>query len=319
MPNAHSFRFGVIAENVLDRGSLIALARRAELLGYSTLLIRDHLAPDFFGPQLAPMIALMAAADATSTLRLGTLVLDNDFRHPAILAKETATLDLLSGGRFELGLGAGWLATEYAQSGIPYDPPGTRIGRLIESVEIIRGLLAGEALNFAGVHYRIDGLVNQPRPAQRPAPPILIGGGSKRILTFAGQHADIVGVLTTSVGSGVVVDDPLARTSAKVADKIEWIRAGAGDRFDRIELSFVPSITITDDRRAAAERLIATRNWLGVTVDDVWDMPSTLIGSPGEIVDQLTHWRDRLGFSYIVVDSDTMDAMAPVVATLSGR
>lgn len=313
-----SIRFGVIAEEMTTAEAWIAKARRAESLGYATLLIRDHFAPDYFGHQFAPFTALMAAAAATTTLRMGTMVIDNDFRHPALLAKEAATLDLLSGGRLELGIGAGWLEAEYRQTGLPYDPPGTRIGRLMESLQIVKALWSGEPVQFAGEHYRIDGLVGYPLPAHRPHPPIVIGGGSKRILTYAGKEADIVGILGSAVGSGVVVDDPRGRMAERVAEKIDWVRAGAGNRFAEIELSMIPSVVITDDRRAATAAMIAERGWSGVTVEQVWDMPTLLIGSPDQIAEQLLSWRERLGFSYIVVDDASMEALAPVVRALGG-
>jgi probable F420-dependent oxidoreductase len=313
------FRFGVIAENMTTHEAWLAKARRAEALGYATLLIRDHFSPDYFGHQFAPIAAMMAAAAATTTLRLGTMVIDNDFRHPALLAKEAATIDLLSGGRLELGLGAGWLESEYRQTGIAYDPPGVRIARLIESVQLLKGLFGGEPVHFSGEHYRIDGLVGFPLPAQRPYPPILIGGGGKRILAFAGKEADIAGVLTTSVGSGVVVDNPLERLSSRIAEKIGWIRDGAGARFDRIELSLIASVTVATNRRAATEALIANRGWNGVTVEQVWDMPSTLIGTAEEIAAQLVGRRESLGFSYVVVDDATMEPFAPVVKRLADR
>lgn len=318
MGTSKPFRFGVIAEEMTTREAWIETARRVEALGYATLLIRDHVVPDFFGPQFAPIAAMMAAADATTTLRVGTMVIDNDFRHPALLAKELATIDLLSGGRLELGIGAGWLEREYRVMGLPYDPPGIRVGRLIEAVAVLKGLFSGEPVHVAGEHYRIDGLVNVPLPAQRPHPPILVGGGSKRILTFAGREADTVGILMPSVGTGVVVDDPLARTADRVAEKIGWVRDGAGDRFDSVELSMIPTVVVTDDRRGATERMIAERGWSGVAVEQVWDMPSTLIGSPAEITAQVQTWQERLGFSYVVVDDATMEAFAPVVAELAG-
>ncbi|HUG16313.1 MAG TPA: TIGR03621 family F420-dependent LLM class oxidoreductase, partial [Thermomicrobiales bacterium] len=211
---AHPFRFGVINEETLPAADWIAHVRRVEALGYDTFLIRDHFVPDFFGEQLAPLPALMAAAMATTTLRVGTMVLDNDFRHPALLAKEVATIDALSGGRFELGIGAGWLRSEYEQAGISYDRAGVRIDRLEESLAILKGLLRDGASTFSGAHYRTNGLTCYPAAVQRPHPPILIGGGKPRVLRLAGREADIAGILTTSVGSGVVVDDPAERTVA---------------------------------------------------------------------------------------------------------
>jgi probable F420-dependent oxidoreductase len=179
------FRFGVLGERIRSCDGLLAQARRAEALSYATLLLRDRFMREPFGDQLAPMVALAAAAGATRTLRVGTLVLDNDWRHPVLLAKEAATLDLLSGGRFELGIGAGWLGEEYRRAGMPFDAPGVRVGRFEESLRVLKGLLAGPAFTFAGAHYSVTGLEGFPRPVQRPRPPILVGAGSKRMLGIA--------------------------------------------------------------------------------------------------------------------------------------
>ncbi|HET7094227.1 MAG TPA: LLM class flavin-dependent oxidoreductase, partial [Thermomicrobiales bacterium] len=173
------FRFGIINERVGPPAAWLERARRAETLGYDTFLIRDHLVSDYFGDQLAPLPALMAAAMATTTLRVGTMVLDNDFCHPAMLAKEAATIDFLSGGRLELGLGAGWLKREYDAAGFPYHPPGVRIERLEESIAVLKGLFAAEPFGFSSRHYQIDGLDGFPKPVQRPHPPLLIGGGRR--------------------------------------------------------------------------------------------------------------------------------------------
>ena len=148
-------------------------ARKVEDLGYSTLLVPDH-----FGDQLAPVPALMAAADATTSLRIGTLVFDNDYRHPFVLAKEAATLDLLSGGRLELGLGAGWMRTDYDESGIAYDRPGLRVDRFAEGVAVVAGLLQADGpFSFSGTHYTVTEHTLTPRPVQRPRPPLILGGG----------------------------------------------------------------------------------------------------------------------------------------------
>jgi probable F420-dependent oxidoreductase len=179
------FRFGVVGEGIRSGRQLLERACRAEELGYATLLLRDHFVAEPFGDQLAPMVALTAAAAATRTLRVGSLVLDNDYRHPVLLAKEAATLDLLSGGRFELGIGAGWLREEYRRAGMPFDAPGVRVGRFEESLRVLKGLLAGPAFTFAGAHYSVTGLEGFPRPVQRPRPPILVGAGSKRMLGIA--------------------------------------------------------------------------------------------------------------------------------------
>jgi probable F420-dependent oxidoreductase len=193
MASRHAFRFGVINERTAAPNAWIAHVRQIEAFGYSTLLIRDHFAPDYFGDQFAPIAALTAAACATNSLRVGTLVFDNDYRHPVMLAKEAATLDLLSGGRLELGLGAGWLQSEYNQAGMAYDPPAVRIQRLSEAITVLKGLFAELPLTFAGAHYTINELNGFPKPAQRPHPPILIGGGGPKrtpelTARFASEH-----------------------------------------------------------------------------------------------------------------------------------
>jgi len=319
MQGRHAFRFGVINEQTAAPDAWISQIRRVESWGYSTLLIRDHFAPDYFGDQFAPIAALTAAACATSSLRVGTLVFDNDYRHPVMLAKEAATLDLLSGGRLELGLGAGWLQSEYDQAGMAYDPPGMRIQRLGEAIAVLKGLFAEPPLTFAGDHYTITNLNGFPKPAQRPHPPILIGAGHKRMLMLAGREANIVGILTTSVATGRVVDDPLARMADRVAEQIAWVREGAGARFDEIELSTVATLIITDRRRARTEQWIRESGWSGITAEQVWNMPAVLIGSVDQLADDLQCRREQLGFSYYVVSDRSAEAAAPLVARLAGK
>jgi probable F420-dependent oxidoreductase len=318
MHKSRPYRFGVINEQVLPAERWIAHVRRVEAEGYSTFLIRDHFVPDYFGDQLAPIAALMAAAGATRTLRVGSLVFDNDYRHPALLAKEAATIDLLSGGRLELGLGAGWLRAEYEQAGMPFDPPGVRISRLEEAIHIIKGLFADEPLTFAGQHYTIANLRGVPKPTQQPRPPILIGAGQKRMLTLAGREADIVGILTTSVASGTLAADPAERLAESVAQKVEWVRQGAGERFHDLELSLVPTFMITDQRRRRTEQYINEHGWQGISVEQVWEMPAVFVGSIEQIVEDMRARRERYGFSYFVISDHDLAAAAPIVARLAG-
>jgi probable F420-dependent oxidoreductase len=308
----------VIAETFVTARAWLDLACATERLGYDTLLIRDHFVEEPFGHQFAPFTALMAAAMVTRDLRLGTLVIDNDYRHPAVLAKDVATLDLLSSGRLELGLGAGWLREEYERTGMAFDPAGTRISRLEESVRVLRGLLAGDAVSLQGAHYQLDGLENFPRSAQARVP-LLIGGGSPRILRLAGLEADIVGILTTSVASGVVKNDPDGRRSDAVRERLTWVCEGAGERFSEIELSLVGSAIITDDRAAVTDRYIHQQGWSGVEREDVWDMPSVLIGTVDHICEQIIATRDQLGISYVIVSDRVKDDFAPVVERLGGQ
>lgn len=319
MPDPRPFRFGVIHEHPQAPGTWASHLRRIEDLGFSTFLIRDHFVPDFFGDQPAPLIALANVAALTTRLRLGTMALAVDYRHPVMLAKEAATLDLLSGGRLELGLGAGWLRREYETAGLPFDSAGSRIDRLEETIRILDGLFGGGPFSFGGKHYTVTALDGYPKPTQRPRPPLLIGGGRRRVLTLAGRSADIVGILTTSVATGTVVDDASERLAGAVAQKLAWVREGAGARFPDIELSLIPTLLFEEDRERAALDLIAARGWTGVTPSDVLGMPSVLVGSVSEIIDQMEERRARYGFSYYVVSDRQLDRTAALVARLIAR
>ncbi len=311
---ARAFRFGVVGESIRSGAELAATARRAEELGYATLTLRDHFVTEPFGDQLAPMVALASAAAVTGTLRLGTMVLANDYRHPVLLAKEAATLDHLSGGRFELGIGAGWLRAEYAAAGIPFDAAGTRVGRLEESLLILRSLLAGEKTVFAGEHYRIDGLTVFPRPARRP--PLVIGAGSPRMLGIAGRHADTVGILPRALPEGAISDAITERLPDTIARKVDRVREAAGDR--DVELSMMVTPRFGADPRAAAARVAAARGW-GADADLVLGMPTQFVGPPEHIAAQMTERRERYGFTYYQVPDSAMEEFAPVVALLAGR
>lgn len=318
MATLHRFRFGVICEQMSSAEEWVAKARRAEQLGYSTFFIRDHFIPEPFGDQFAPMIALMAAADATRALRLGSLVLDNDYRHPVMLAKEAATLDVLSNGRFELGLGAGWARAEYQQANMPFDPPGMRVSRLEEAIHVLKGLFAQEPLTFSGTYYTINEINGYPKPVQQPHPPILIGASGKRMLAIAAREANIISVMNGDFSTGVEIDDPLKRSPEATAQRIDWIRQAAGDRFDQIELSMIIGPVLTSDRQHQAEQRARENHWSGVSPADVLAMPSIFMGSVEQIIEQMNERRERYGFSYYVVSDAVMDAFAPVVARLAG-
>jgi len=318
MSKKHPFRFGCINEMMLPARQWRDHVRKMETLGYDILLMRDHFLPDVFGDTFGPIAALMSAADATSQLRVGSMVICNDFRHPAVLAKEVATIDHLSGGRFELGLGAGWMRAEYDQMGIEFDTPGLRIERLEESVQVIRGLLADNPFIHVGNHYQIKEINGFPKPTQKRVP-IMIGGGNNRILNLAGHVADIVGILVTNVASGVVVNDPHGRSAESVLQRIAWVKEGAGDRFNNIELNSAADVVVTDDRRSATERFIEQHGWQGISVERVWDMPCVFIGTVDQIVDEMVARRERFGFSYYWVADANMENFAPVVARLRGK
>jgi probable F420-dependent oxidoreductase len=308
--NAHSFRFGAHIRESSSAAEWREKARTVERLGYDILTMPDH-----FGAQLAYGPALTAAALATTTLQIGTLTLDNDFRHPAIVAGEAATLDLLSAGRYELGLGAGWMQTDYDRTGIPFDAPGTRVSRLIESVQIIKGLFGEQPVTYIGEHHTIADFSGFPRPVQRPHPPMLIGGGGRRMLAFAAQEADIVSIIPGLSAPNTL---SLAELAASVVDaKIARVRAVAGERFASLELhALIQRVIVTDDRQRAVESLGA--EW-GVPADVAGDSPYLLIGTVEEIADTVRAHRERFGFSYLTVFERDMDQCAPVVARLAGK
>ncbi len=309
MAHPRAFRFGVQGRNMGPRQAWLESVRRVEDAGYSTYLVLDH-----FVRGLDPVAALGAAAIATSTLRLGSMVFDNDFRHPAVLAKAAATIDVLSDGRLELGIGAGWLREEYEQTGISFDPPGLRIDRMIETVRFLKQVFTGDQVSFAGTHYTMTDLKMPPRPVQQPHPPLVIGGGSKRILSVAGQEADIVGLTTRALPDGR--KDVADMTAEAVHRKIGWVREAAGERFDDLELTMMVSdVVVTDDRMAAAERLAAA---IGVTAAEVLASPLVLIGSADSMVEDLQRRREEFGLSYIVVVDTNMEKLAPVVTRLAG-
>jgi probable F420-dependent oxidoreductase len=312
MSKARAFRFGVQEHSAGSAKDWKEKARRIEALGFSTLYLPDH-----FTDQPGPIAALMAAADATSTLRVGSLVFDNDYRHPVVLAKEAATLDLLSDGRFDLGLGAGWLATDYEQAGITYDGPGVRIDRMVEGLQIIKGLLAGGKYSFAGKHYQIKEMEGSPLPVQKPHPPILLGGGGRRMLRLAAREADIVNV-NYDLREGRV-NRTLVRTGLAEAtdEKLGWIKDAAGDRLEHIELSVTIFLAnITDDRESMAA---AVASGLRSEPSEILEMPHFLIGTVDEVVELLERRRERYGISYVIVPGEVAETFAPVVQRLAGN
>lgn len=311
------FRFGIAPDDEVPSGrDWLTLAKRIEDLGYSTLLLADH-----FVNTLSPVPPLAAAAAATTTLRFGTMVFDNDFRHPAVLAKDAATLDWVSGGRFEPGIGAGWHAAEYAMTGIPFDPPGVRTSRLEEAVAVLKGLWGDGEFSFYGKHYTIEGMNGLPKPVQRPHPPLMIGGGGRRILRLAAREGDIVS-FAAHIRDGVVQKDSL--TAEGIAERVALVRDAAGDRFANLELSnyYSTPALVTDDREAAAERIVARLvERFGhsiLTPDEVTASPHYLFGNTSEMIDLLVERRERYGFSYVVFTDDP-EPYAPVVAALAGR
>lgn len=288
------------------------MAKRVEANGYSVLTLPDH-----FTDQLAPTPALMCAADVTSTLRLGALVWDNDYKHPLVFAKEIATMDVLSEGRIELGIGAGWMKTDYEQSGIPYDSPGVRIDRMIEGIDVMRGCFASGPFSFSGKHYTITDYNGMPKPLQASCPPILMGGGGKRFLTYAAQQADIVGINATLTAGAVGPDAISTMTAAAVDDKVDIVREASGDRISDIEMNIRAFlVNITDDAQGAIERL---SKGMGVEASMIAETPFALMGPPSKLIEDLQARRERWGFSYVIVGAEDVESFAPVVAALSGK
>ncbi len=313
MPSSQRpFRFGVQANGTGSRTEWVDLARRVEANGYSSLTMPDH-----FDGQLAPVPALQCAADATTTLRLGALVYDNDYKHPVVLAKELATMDVLSDGRVEIGLGAGWMISDYEQSGIPYDPPGVRVSRFIEGLAVIKGALGPGPFSFEGKHYTIKGYDGLPKPVQS-SPPVLIGGGGKRVLTFAAQQADIVGINATLTSGAVDASTFDSMTSGAVDSKVAIVRAAAADagRTDAIEMNLRAfMVFVTDD---VDQALGTFSEFTGAPKEVIAASPFALVGPIDKIVGELQERREKWGFSYIIVGQNDVEAFAPVVAELSG-
>lgn len=308
------FRFGVHMGRADDRAAFTDLVRRAEALGYDTVTVPDHPTGHLlWGPALA------VAAEVAPALRVGPFVLDNDFRNPAFVALEAASLDLLTEGRLDLGLGAGWLGSDYTMTGIPFDPPGVRVSRLEEALTVIRGAFGGEPFSFTGEHYRIDGLGGPGGVLARPCPPILLGGGGRRMLTLAGKRADIVSITPLAKRDGTGLET--ADSSAEAMDrKVGWLREAAGERIDRITVNILlQHLSVTDGAAATAAALETLAGEWEVPAATLAGSPLILVGSVDEIVAALLDRRERWGISYISVFVPNMADFAPVVERLRGR
>jgi probable F420-dependent oxidoreductase len=306
------FRFGVQIKSASSQAALVDLARRVESLGYSTLSFPDH-----FDDQLAPIPALQCVADATTELRIGSTVHDNDYKHPVVLAKELATLDVLSGGRLQIGLGAGWMVSDYEQSGIAYDPPGVRIDRMLEGLAVIRGALGPDRFSFHGDHYTVTDYDGLHKPFQSP-PPVMIGGGGPRVLRIAAREADIVGVNATLTSGAIDASSFATMTAEAVDEKIAIVRAAAeaAGRSDAIELSIRAFIVhVTDDVDGGLRTLA---EFTGAPVELIAATPFALVGPVEKLIDELQERRERWGFSYIVGGQNDIEPLAPVVAALTG-
>jgi probable F420-dependent oxidoreductase len=306
------FRFGVQASKAASRHEWVEMAKKAETHGYDVLTMPDH-----FDDQLAPVPALMTAADATTSLRIGALVWDNDYKHPLVLAKELATMDVLSDGRLEIGIGAGWMRSDYDTAGMQYDSPGVRIDRFIEGVDVIRGHMGADVFSYSGKHYTIANLNGLPKPVQQPCPPILVGGGGKRVLTYAAREVDIVGINGT-LTAGVVGPEAIASMTAEAVDEKVVIVAEAGaHRLNDIEMNVRAFfVNVTDDRAQAVSGMASL---IRVPEEMIENTPFALIGSPQRIIEDLLARRERWGFSYVIVGAQDIESFSPVVAALRGK
>jgi probable F420-dependent oxidoreductase len=307
------FRFGVACSKGRSSREFTELARKAETLGYSTLFVPDH----FVEHDLAPTVALAHAAAVTDRLRVGTFVLANDYKHPVVCAREMASLDLLSDGRLELGIGAGWMTADYEKAGIPLDRPGVRIARLAEAITIMKGLFSPGPFTFHGEHYRITELDGMPKPVQQPVP-FFVGGGAPKILALAAREAQIVGInANLRSGDGTSPDAARSMTPAATDQKIGWVRDASGERFDDLELqALVGFVYVTDDAKRILEGIADA---FGVSVDDARVAPPCLVGSEDEMVASLEERRERWQMSYHVIDDGSMEAFAPIVERLAGK
>ena len=310
MAHPRRLRFAVELHQPLPGRTWLDSAREVEQLGYSTLFLPDH-----FDEGPGPIAATAAFAAVTRTLNLGILVLDCDFRHPAVLARELATIDQISEGRLEVGLGAGWKTLDYERSGIPMDRPGVRVSRLQEHAAVLRGLWGDGPFSFSGDHYEITGLDGTPKPYRSGGPPIVVGGGAPRLLRWAGATADIVGV-NASIHSGEI-DEAAAHDALadRIDEKVGWVREGAGDRFDDLELNaWLAAAELTDDP-SLVEGIAAL---FGTDADSFRRSPLALVGSPGDVAEMLAERRERWGYSYHVIPGDRAHDFAPLVADLTG-
>ena len=319
------FRFAVQSFSAPSAAAWRERARRSEGLGYSALHLADH----FLGPgpalaasnhplqELAAVPAMAAAAAATETLRIGCRVFCNDYRHPVMLAKEAATLDLLSDGRLELGLGAGWLRGEYEAAGMAFDPAPVRIARLEEAVTLLKALFSGAPVTHAGAHYRASGMSGAPRPVQQPHPPLMIGGGSRRVLALAAREADVVSFNFNNRAGVIGTDGVASATAEATAQKLRWVREAAGARFPALELEIGAYFTfVTDEPEPVAEGMGKA---LGLSAREMMRHPHALFGSADAICEELERRREAYGISYVTVADHALEAFAPVVARLAGK
>ena len=329
MPTLKPFRFSLQSFNTSSPAHWRQLIRKTEDLGYSTFFLADHFlseGPALEGtlhpPQmLAAVPAIAMALEQTAHLRVGCRVFCNDYRQPVVLAKEAATLDYLSEGRLEFGIGAGWIGSEYRAAGLPFDEFGQRFARMRETVQAYKAFMRGEPLQLQGETVRWSGFHGTPAPKQQPHPPLMIGGGSQGILKYAGREADIVSLNFNNRAGMLGPDGMNSGMADATARKIEWVRGSAGDRFADLELEIGAYTTIVTDHQEATAA--AFGDALGMTAADILAHPHCLIGSIDYICEELERRRERYGISYICVmddgENNMVETFAPVVARLAGK
>ena len=306
----HPFRFAVQQESAPSGAAWAALARRVEALGYDVLVMPDHL-----GHQLSPFTALAAAAAATTTLRVGAFVFANDYRHPLMLAREAATLEYLSGGRFEMGMGAGWMTSDYREMGLTYAPASARVDRLEEALPIIKQLLSGETVTHHGANYNLDRAYAGVPPIQKPRPPVAVGAGGPRMLRLAGREADIVGLTPGFNERGWPIFSQA--TEKATAAKVAIVKEAAGDRFDQLEINlWVSSAGLVGSGNSL---LGSARAATVKAATSIYGSPYVLYGTLKGVRDQLLRRGDRLGISYYTFPGLAMESMAPLVEELAGK
>jgi probable F420-dependent oxidoreductase len=306
----HPFRFAVQQGLAPSGEAWAAMARRVESIGYDVLVMPDHL-----GRQLSPFAALAAAAAATTRLRIAAFVFANDYRHPLIVAREAATLDFISGGRFEMGLGAGWMTADYCRIGMKYDPAPRRVDRLEEAIPLIKRLMSGETVTYTGPHYCLEKASTGVKPVQKPRPPLAIGAGRPRMLKLAAREAEIIGLTPGFNAGGRIIVNQTTETA--VAEKMRLIREAAGDRFDKLEINlWLGAAGIVGSGNSFAGSAAAAGVWAATSL---YSSPFALHGTLVSVRERLLRRRDELGISYYTVPSRSMESMAPLVEALAGR
>ncbi len=312
--------FGAAALEPSGIREIVAIARRAEAAGFAGLVLPDHLLK-----QHAPIPVLATVAAVTERLRVMPFVLNAGLRHPAVLAQDLASLDVVSEGRLEIGIGAGWNRMEHDAIGLPFEPAAQRVARLAEAVDVLKGCFAPGPFSYQGAFYTLNRHEGYPKPVQQPHPPLFIGGGGRRVLTLAARQADAIGLAPRLLSSmnGTPQPDPRSLTLAAAQEKVAWIRAAAGDRFDRIELNLYPSggpLLITASPAAVArERIDSLRRLTGAefSTAEMLQSPHVFLGSVGELVDKIQSLRAELGISSFMLGD--VDAAIPVVEQLAGK